>query len=513
MRPLVLLALAGAAVGCRAEAPDYWIELGGRQRIRFEDDPTFASPERDETGFRRVTPPATWRPWIDGDRLVAWHRIRFVVDGRPPSERLALDLGHVSWSDETFLDGRRLGATGSFRIPSIGYRPRLYPIRAELLQPGEHVLAIRVRGVPMTSGGLFATRLGIGDELELSRAHDAALARCMAAEALLLGFLGFAWMLAAFFPKRGRAGRATFFLLASITVQIVHLFLVSQLGRHVGATGGVGANVIFVLVGLAACGFWSFVATILRGSLPRVLVVLIAVAGVVMVVFLAAPGTMQVPILVALAVSGAGLLTIARLIVAAVRARTPGAVAMLLGVATMGSTTVAMFVVRDPFVQGLGLFYYALAVVNVAAVVALTRYVRALDGQAERAAQYALQAHTRERGRMARDIHDGLGQMLALLKMQMQRLARKHEGAEAGRAFDDGAQAVAATIDELRRVARDLRPAPLQDRSFGAAVREYAAAMAQRTDIEVVVDGDYGSAPGEEVAAEASSTAAPAGSS
>jgi signal transduction histidine kinase len=146
-------------------------------------------------------------------------------------------------------------------------------------------------------------------------------------------------------------------------------------------------------------------------------------------------------------------------------------------------------------VSGVALLYYGLAAASAGAILALTRHVGALDGQARRATEYALLAHTRERQRLSRDLHDGLGQMLALLKMQLQRLGRKHEGESVQQAFDDGAQAVAATLDELRRIARDLRPAPMQDRGLGEAVREYAAALAARTDLDVVVNGDLGPRP------------------
>ncbi len=133
------------------------------------------------------------------------------------------------------------------------------------------------------------------------------------------------------------------------------------------------------------------------------------------------------------------------------------------------------------------------------AVLALTLHVHEMNRQVHRAIEYSLQAHTRERSRLARDLHDGLGQMLALLKLQMQRMGRKHQGEPVQRTFDESAEQVSATLDELRRIARDLRPAPMEGRGFGEAVREYATALAQRTGLEVVVEGDYQSTVSESV--------------
>ena len=45
--------------------------------------------------------------------------------------------------------------------------------------------------------------------------------------------------------------------------------------------------------------------------------------------------------------------------------------------------------------------------------------------------------------------------MLALLKLQLQRIGRKHEGEPVQRIFAESTEHVAATLEELRRIARD----------------------------------------------------------
>ena len=72
-----------------------------------------------------------------------------------------------------------------------------------------------------------------------------------------------------------------------------------------------------------------------------------------------------------------------------------------------------MMTLPSPLFAGLPLMYYGLTVAISAAVLALTRHVHAMNQQVQRATEYALEAHTRERSRLARDLHDGLGQMLA----------------------------------------------------------------------------------------------------
>jgi two-component system sensor histidine kinase UhpB len=161
-----------------------------------------------------------------------------------------------------------------------------------------------------------------------------------------------------------------------------------------------------------------------------------------------------------------------------------------------------MIVLPTPFFAGIPFLYYGVVSPGACSVVALVRHIHQMSVEIQRTTEYSLVAHRRERNRLARDLHDGLGQMLALLKMQMQRMGKKHAGDPVQEVFDESADQVGGTLDELRRIARDLRPAPMQDRSFGFAVREYAAAIEHRTDLTVNVSGEFSSRPGDSIADE-----------
>ncbi len=236
---------------------------------------------------------------------------------------------------------------------------------------------------------------------------------------------------------------------------------------------------------------WAFVAIITRGRLPRLVIGLIAAGVVVALLGLVSGDLFGIVLLAygAVAVVAAG--TMFWLLRTAILERSPGAVPIVVGLAGLGLSILTVVLMRRPFVFGLLPFYYGLAFLSGCSMVALTRHVRALNQEAQRASEYALEAHTRERNRLARDLHDGLGQMLALLKMQLQRMGRKHAGEPAQASLDEGAEQVDAMLEETRRIARDLRPAPLADRGFGEAAREYAAAMARRSDLAIVVEGDF----------------------
>ncbi len=492
----------GVLAGCgSAGEPHYRIELAGEHRFHLGDDPAFAAPGFDDAAWGAAPVPGTWRVWaVRASAAAGWYRIRFDFPAGAPRDHLAVDLGVIARADQVFLNGRRIGGTRTLeQLPMVVHVPRVYPLPPELLRAGANLLAIRVRGGLFVANGLLADRIGIGDEAELARARGRDTYRATAAEGALMGFLASCWLLVLFFPKRGRAGRATVFLWASLTLQLVHLGMASVTARVAGWAPDGDSRLPFTAALLAACAMWSFVASITRGRLPRLVIGLVA-AGAALALLGLVVGELFGVILLAYGIVGAVAAgTMFWLLRAAVIERAPGAIPIVVGFGGLGVSIATVALMRRPFLFGLLPFYYGLAFLSGCAMVALTRHVRALNQEAQRASEYALEAHTRERNRLARDLHDGLGQMLALLKMQLQRMGRKHAGEPAQASLDEGAEQVDAMLEETRRIARDLRPAPLADRGFGDAAREYAAAMARRSDLEIAVDGDFAPTLREEV--------------
>ncbi|HUB08608.1 MAG TPA: sensor histidine kinase [Myxococcales bacterium] len=90
----------------------------------------------------------------------------------------------------------------------------------------------------------------------------------------------------------------------------------------------------------------------------------------------------------------------------------------------------------------------------------------------------SIKATEEERLRLSRDLHDGLGQTLGAAAVA---LARLGEGKEIGEAAE-AARLIDGALDELRRVARGLRPPSLDDLGLGAAV-ESLAREAERTGL------------------------------
>jgi len=87
-----------------------------------------------------------------------------------------------------------------------------------------------------------------------------------------------------------------------------------------------------------------------------------------------------------------------------------------------------------------------------------------------------------ERTRIAREIHDDLGQQLTALKMDLVRLADRSTGVDV--------RCLTATVDSMiasvQRIATDLHPFVLDDLGLGAAVEWYAGEFQKRTGLRCI---------------------------
>jgi signal transduction histidine kinase len=95
-----------------------------------------------------------------------------------------------------------------------------------------------------------------------------------------------------------------------------------------------------------------------------------------------------------------------------------------------------------------------------------------------------------ERRRIARELHDEIGQSLTALKINLQELGA--DGENASLRLRESVSIVDRTLQQVRGMALDLRPSLLDDLGLVAALEWYVARHAQRTGLRCrfVVDPD-----------------------
>jgi signal transduction histidine kinase len=114
------------------------------------------------------------------------------------------------------------------------------------------------------------------------------------------------------------------------------------------------------------------------------------------------------------------------------------------------------------------------------------RTAEANEGRA-RLLKQVLSAREEEQRRIARDLHDGIGQSLTSLLLGMRAAAEVPTFEEARARLGELRGITAALLDEVRRLARGLRPSALDDLGLAAALERYAVDYTQAHGIAVDV--------------------------
>jgi two-component system sensor histidine kinase UhpB len=100
-----------------------------------------------------------------------------------------------------------------------------------------------------------------------------------------------------------------------------------------------------------------------------------------------------------------------------------------------------------------------------------------------------LAAQEDERSRVARELHDEIGQTLTALMLQLGSTAR-HAPPEIKDGLADAIQTARATVESLHRILRELRPEALDDLGLPSALATLADRVAERAGIPVAVELD-----------------------
>ncbi len=103
-----------------------------------------------------------------------------------------------------------------------------------------------------------------------------------------------------------------------------------------------------------------------------------------------------------------------------------------------------------------------------------------------------LKAQEKERRRLSKELHDELGQALALLKHRVRSIQRRLDEHQSSlwKECEETSWYVDETIENVRRLSRELSPAILEDLGLSAALQWLADNYAERHSIQMSVDID-----------------------
>ncbi len=121
----------------------------GVWRFKTGDDRAWKEPAFDDAAWQQVTLPAAWENHSGyvQENAYGWYRRRIAIPPEVRGKEFVLDLGKIDDVDEAFLNGVRIGGTGTFppAYASAWDRQRRYTVAATLARgDGSDVLAVRV---------------------------------------------------------------------------------------------------------------------------------------------------------------------------------------------------------------------------------------------------------------------------------------------------------------------------------------------------------------------------------
>lgn len=104
-------------------------------------------------------------------------------------------------------------------------------------------------------------------------------------------------------------------------------------------------------------------------------------------------------------------------------------------------------------------------------------------------ARRVLESEERERQRIAHELYSGTAQTLAGVLVRL-RIAERHLSSGANGSIDEIREEVVSALEEIRGVARRLRPPELDELGVRVALEAHARSMAEGRDIDVHFQGD-----------------------
>ncbi|HEY3491076.1 MAG TPA: sensor histidine kinase [Candidatus Deferrimicrobiaceae bacterium] len=489
---LALLLLAGIALsGCRAPwrtAPET-ARLTGVLQVSMCDNLATPCPPANGPGWDCVAlgPSGVARP-IPHREGVGWIRLAFTLQDINRWHSPSLFISNPADAEEVWINGVRIGGEGIIgqRYVTVPGAVRVIEIPNGVLRVGGNVLTMRAlfaaRNVDLFNGPI---RIGKNNRILLEAERVNTWTIAMESAFMTMFLLAIAFYI---FLMSTAGVRTDYLLFVSFTAVYATTFLIgSLLFRYLGLAW----NSIDSLAGFLATAtpilMLPLVASITAARFGVLCWLLSAsTAGfIVMQAFLpplTALTALAMPWKVLLALLGCYYLLLSA---RAVSARREDSIPVLVGVAAyvIGS--------RIEVYWGLNFQDYSMGFLILSMLYALTSRHARMQSRLVSVSSRLLDAHEAERSRLARDIHDGIGQSLLALKLRLQLFSSKARGGERPlpETLDSLTKEVSGIIEDVRRISVDLRPSFMETMSLLEAIRWFAESFVGQGGIEVRVHG------------------------
>ena len=142
--------------------------------------------------------------------------------------------------------------------------------------------------------------------------------------------------------------------------------------------------------------------------------------------------------------------------------------------------------IQRTFIYILGITLTAILLVFGSGLTINIRERRLADAKLKQLTQRVFDAQEQERGRVARELHDGISQILVGVKYTLDAARRRliTGDPKAPDTLDVGLEHLSTAIQEVRRISKDLRPGVLDDLGLGPALKALVEEFSERTGLK-----------------------------
>ena len=482
-----------------AYASTKFIILDGLHKFSPDDKPAYAFPDYDDSQWQSIKIPGSWQSQdIKPAKDIGWYRIRFSAPDGLRNLIPAILLGRIGDVDEVFLNGVKIGGEGLIakRFVEATKVERLYRIPGDLLRyDGTNVLAIKVMNTYL-NGGIFDEGITIGDYNALLIEKFKRTQYSQLVEFCFFTVFTIFFVTCFFFYIRGLRDKEYISFWLFISIYGILFVLESVTFYNTGLKTPVIQQIINTLAAILPAMLVLLLMTVYQKQMSFSIKLFLLIFPLLALLIILYPDHTPRVYLYEL---WKMLFVLAAIFIVfhTVKAyfkKFHESGPILLGISGLVIGAILESVGGLDLLQITGFFLwdYSAAFFMICVMYTLTaRYMR-IKEELRSASLKIFDAHEDERKRLARELHDGIGQSLLSVKLRLKMLASKAKEKLPAEeeSFSELVSDITHSIDEIRSVARDLRPSFLENVDFIDALKWHAGKMQEQSGIQININTD-----------------------
>ncbi len=473
------------------------IILDGVHKFSRDDNPAYSSLTFNDSKWKLINIPGSWQSQgIKVEKDIGWYRIHCIIPDEFKNIEPAVLLGRIGDADEVFFNGVKIGGEGLIdkNFIEASKIERLYKIPVKHIKfNSDNVIAVRVINTYL-NGGIIDRGIKIGDYRELLLEKIKRNKNTLIWEFCFFTFFGLFFLSCLFFYFKGLRDKEYFYFWLFITLYGILFILGSVTFYNTGLKTQFVQQTIKAISAILPVSLLLLHINFYKQKITFYIKAIIAGFTVITITIVFFQ-TYSVRIYIYLFWKILFIITASFLVLIAIKAfikKYYESGITLLGITGMifGFVLESIGEIDILHVSGFFLWDYSVVFYMLCVIYALTsRFTRIREFHS--ASVKIFNAHEKERKRLARELHDGIGTSLLATKLKLQLLeSQVKEGNIDNKAFHELVSEIEHVIEELRAVSMDLRPSFLKNMDITEAVKLFAKRVYERSGIEINISAD-----------------------